>query len=87
MNEESIKLYEICQIKPNIDDIIEHHGILGQKWGKQNGPPYPLGSDKSTGKRLKSTSGRVTRKRKKSLKKARKVRAANIKRKAEEKKR
>lgn len=21
-----------------------HHGILGQKWGKRNGPPYPLGS-------------------------------------------
>ncbi len=21
-----------------------HHGILGQKWGKQNGPPYPLGT-------------------------------------------
>ena len=21
-----------------------HHGILGQKWGDQNGPPYPLGS-------------------------------------------
>ena len=20
-----------------------HHGILGQKWGKRNGPPYPLG--------------------------------------------
>ena len=20
-----------------------HHGILGQKWGKKNGPPYPLG--------------------------------------------
>lgn len=19
-----------------------HHGILGQKWGKKNGPPYPL---------------------------------------------
>ena len=19
-----------------------HHGILGQRWGKQNGPPYPL---------------------------------------------
>ena len=19
-----------------------HHGILGQKWGKRNGPPYPL---------------------------------------------
>ena len=32
-----------------------HHGILGQKWGKHNGPPYPLGSDISTGSRLKKT--------------------------------
>ena len=21
---------------------LEHHGILGQKWGKRQGPPYPL---------------------------------------------
>lgn len=21
-----------------------HHGILGQKWGDRNGPPYPLGA-------------------------------------------
>ena len=21
-----------------------HHGILGQKWGHKNGPPYPLGA-------------------------------------------
>lgn len=21
---------------------LSHHGILGQKWGKKNGPPYPL---------------------------------------------
>lgn len=25
------------------DDYISHHGILGQKWGHKNGPPYPLG--------------------------------------------
>lgn len=22
---------------------LRHHGILGQRWGKRNGPPYPLG--------------------------------------------
>ena len=25
-------------------EYLEHHGILGQRWGKQNGPPYPLDS-------------------------------------------
>lgn len=24
-------------------DYLKHHGILGQKWGERNGPPYPLG--------------------------------------------
>lgn len=23
---------------------LAHHGIKGQKWGVENGPPYPLGS-------------------------------------------
>lgn len=24
-------------------NVLCHHGILGQQWGKRNGPPYPLG--------------------------------------------
>lgn len=49
--------------KPDLDEyFIEHHGIKGQKWGVRNGPPYPLDSSKSTGKRLKTTSKNSKRK-------------------------
>jgi len=30
------------------DNYLAHHGILGQKWGKRNGPPYPLKSGAHT---------------------------------------
>ena len=25
-------------------NYLAHHGILGMKWGRKNGPPYPLGA-------------------------------------------
>lgn len=28
------------------DNYLSHHGILGQKWGKKSGPPYPLSEQK-----------------------------------------
>lgn len=40
---------------------LTHHGILGQKWGKRNGPPYPLDeSDHSAAekKAAKESSGK-----------------------------
>ena len=53
-------------ITPTNGDI-QHHGILGQKWGRRNGPPYPLdGSDHSAAEKkagwrssLKSTAKKV----------------------------
>ena len=30
----------------NSNDFLAHHGIKGQKWGKRNGPPYPLSDAK-----------------------------------------
>ena len=39
-------------------DYLEHHGILGQKWGKKNGPPYPLDyEDHSSAEKKENTKG------------------------------
>lgn len=39
---------------------LKHHGIEGQKWGEQNGPPYPL--DKSESLRIKRRGARQKQK-------------------------
>lgn len=40
------------------ENYLIHHGILGQKWGQKNGPPYPLGaSDHSSAERKAGKSG------------------------------
>ena len=62
-------LYEYDHQKPELtDEFLEHHGIIGMKWGHKNGPPYPLSSDISTGKKLKSTIGGIKKKLPKSKK-------------------
>lgn len=37
-------------------DYLEHHQILGAKWGKKNGPPYPLGSGDHSSAEKKAAS-------------------------------
>lgn len=36
-------VYLLRYAKPSPQEFLAHHGILGQKWGVRNGPPYPLG--------------------------------------------
>lgn len=53
-----------------MQDYLEHFGITGMKWGIKNGPPYPLGPDVSTGKKLKKEAKKAARKAKKEQAKA-----------------
>lgn len=76
-------------------NYLAHHGILGQRKGVKNGPPYPLkagahsASEKKAGW-MKSLSDKVkdhkkAKQRKKALEKARATKAANAKKAAYEK--
>lgn len=38
----SEKLTNYVAIRNEDDLVLTHHGIKGQEWGRQNGPPYPL---------------------------------------------
>lgn len=54
-----------------MNNELYHHGVLGQKWGVRNGPPYPLSSsshsssEKKAGWRKSLNAGKTTAKKKK----------------------
>ena len=72
MSEEIIRLYEFDHDKPDLsEEFLEHHGILGMKWGVRK--------ERATGKgRISKHKAKKLRKRRiKTLKKARKARMKN----------
>lgn len=54
-----------------------HHGILGQKWGKKNGPPYPLDGD-SHSRSEKAEEEKLKEKRKDDKKKSKNMSISDL---------
>ena len=56
----------VNQFSFNLDqNYLSHHGVKGQKWGKKNGPPYPL--DSKTAERVKKQSEGYIKKRRRKI--------------------
>lgn len=51
---------------------LQHHGIAGQKWGRQHGPPYPLSKKASnkikSGEKISKAEAKALRERDKTVK-------------------
>lgn len=60
-------------------DFLMHHGIKGQKWGEQNGPPYPLNPSKDYSKAEQKANAKILVKeyKKAKLKNMHSIKAAN----------
>jgi hypothetical protein len=70
-----------------LNEILKHHGIRGQEWGQQNGPPYPLDPSKDYSKAEKKALRKEYRKEIRRQKKAyKRYQKDEIKRKKEEEK-
>jgi len=50
--------YVIVRTSPS--GVLVHHGIKGQKWGVQNGPPYPLDESDLSSAERKANTGEVS---------------------------
>lgn len=57
-------------------NYLAHHGILGQKWGQKNGPPYPLDSGKHSASEKKAGWMKSLKDKSEARKKAKKKKAA-----------